>query len=97
MSDSKYRSLVAEMGGGVGWRDFRRDDGHRAPERTCEITGVDCVVVEGNFPWNLIKVETDSDAYGLGEAFPGPVSEYVEFLEPGLVGQNPFDVDRSEH
>ena len=94
MTDSKYRTMVADMRGGVGWRDLRRDDERRSPERDCEITAIDCVVVEGNFPWNLIKVETDAGEYGLGEAFPGPASEYVEFLEPGLVGQNPFDVDR---
>lgn len=94
MSESKYRQLVADMIGGVGWRDLRETDQRRADERDVEITGVDCVVVEGNFPWNLIKVETDAGEYGLGEAFPGPASEYVEFLEPGLVGQNPFDVDR---
>jgi galactonate dehydratase len=82
------------MNGGVGWRDlstaepFRRD-----PDRDAAITGIDHVVVDGNFPWNLIIVETDA-GYGIGEAFVGPVSEYVEYLEPGLVGESPLDVDR---
>jgi L-alanine-DL-glutamate epimerase-like enolase superfamily enzyme len=92
--DSKYRGLVSEMGGGVGWRDLRAGDRRRAPGRDVEITDVACAVVEGNFPWNLIKVETDAGVYGVGEAFTGPASEYVEFLKPGLVGENPFDVDR---
>ena len=50
MTDSKYRTLVADMGGGMDWRDLCREDERRAPERTCEITGIDCMVVEGNFP-----------------------------------------------
>ncbi|WP_225333540.1 mandelate racemase/muconate lactonizing enzyme family protein [Halomicrobium urmianum] len=93
-TDSKYRGLVDDMRGGVGWRDLRTPDARRADERDVEITDVRCVVVEGNFPWNLIAVETDAGEYGLGEAFPGPASEYVAFLRPGLVGENPFDVDR---
>lgn len=92
--DSKYRQLVAEMKGGIGWRDLRETDQHRAPERDVEITDVKTAVVEGNFPWVLVKVETDTDVYGVGEAFPGPASEHVEFLKPGLVGQNPLDIDR---
>ncbi|XVH33406.1 mandelate racemase/muconate lactonizing enzyme family protein (plasmid) [Haloferacaceae archaeon DSL9] len=94
MSESKYRQLVADMKGGIGWRDLRVDDDRRSPERDVSITGIDCVVVEGNFPWNLIVVHTDTGEYGIGEAFTGPAMEYVEFLEPGLVGQNPLDVDR---
>lgn len=94
MSDSKYRHLVTDMKGGIGWRDLRVDEQRRDPDRDIEITEIDCVVVEGNFPWNLIVVHTDADVYGLGEAFTGPASEYVEFLEPALVGQNPCDVDR---
>ena len=94
MTDSKYRQLVSDMMGGVGWRDLRASDQRRSPDRDVRITDVKNVVVEGNFPWNLIKVETDAGEYGLGEAFPGPAGEYVEFLRPGLVGQNPLDIDR---
>jgi galactonate dehydratase len=94
MVDSKYQELVADMGGGVGWRDLRRPERRRPPELDVEITGIGSEVVDGNFPWNLIKVETDAGAYGIVEAFPGPASEYIDFLEPGLTGQNPFDVDR---
>ncbi|WP_331232971.1 mandelate racemase/muconate lactonizing enzyme family protein [Natronorarus salvus] len=94
MTDSKYRRLVAEMKGGIGWRDLRLEGERRDPDRDVSITGIDCVVVEGNFPWNLLVVHTDAGVYGLGEAFTGPAVEFVEFLEPGLIGQNPFDVDR---
>ena len=92
--ENKYHGLVADMAGGVGWRDLRREGERRAPERDVAITDVTCVVLEGNFPWNLIVVETDAAVYGIGEAFTGPAGEHVEFLRPGLIGQNPFDVDR---
>ena len=92
--DSKYRQLVAEMKGGVGWRDLRAADQRRDPDRDVAITDIRTAVVEGNFPWVLVRVETDAGEYGLGEAFPGPASEFVEFLRPALVGQNPLDVDR---
>jgi len=92
--DSRYRTLVPGMSGGVGWRDLTADDRRRHPDRDLEITAISCTVVEGNFPWNLIAVETDRGTYGIGEAFPGPITNYVEYLEPGLVGENPFDVER---
>ncbi|WP_458187063.1 mandelate racemase/muconate lactonizing enzyme family protein [Haladaptatus sp. NG-WS-4] len=98
MADSKYHHLVAEMKGGIEWRDLRDDGMHRDPERDVEITAVDCHVVGGNFPWNLITVETDAGVTGLGEAFNGPISEHVDYLEPGLVRENPYDVERlAEH
>lgn len=94
MSQNRYQSLVGDMNGGVGWRDLSKGGQRRAESRDVEITDVQCVGIEGNFPWNLIRVSTDTDEYGLGEAFTGPANEYVEFLRPGLVGQNPFDLDR---
>lgn len=93
-SDNTYRRLVTEMKGGVGWRDLSGDNLRRTPGRDVEITDVDCVVVEGNFPWNLIRVETDAGVAGIGEAFPGPARGFVEFLRPSLVGENPYDIDR---
>ena len=98
MSDSKYHQLVAEMKGGIEWRDLRDDGMSRDPERDVEITAVDCHVVGGNFPWNVVSVETDAGVTGVGEAFNGPVGEHVEYLAPGLVGENPYDVERlTEH
>jgi len=94
MVENEYRQLVADMKGGVGWRDLRETNQSRHPDRDVEITDIQCVVVQGNFPWNLVKVDTDAGEYGIGEAFTGPASEYVKFLQPGLVGQNPFDLDR---
>ena len=36
-----------------------------------KITGVKCMIVRGTWDWNLIKVETDSGLYGIGEAYWG--------------------------
>jgi len=92
--ESRYRTLIPGMSGGVGWRDLGADDRRRHPDRDLEITDITCTVIEGNFPWNLLIVETDAGTYGVGEAFPGPITNYVEYLKPGLVGENPFDVER---
>lgn len=70
----------------------------RDPSRDIEITTVECRVLNGNFPWNLVTVETDAGVRGYGEAFNGPISEHIEYLEPALVGENPYDVERlTEH
>ena len=98
MTNSKYHRLVAEMKGGIEWRHLRDDGMARDPDRDVEITGLTCHVVGGNFPWNLVTVETDAGVIGIGEAFTGPINEHIEYLEPGLLGENPYDVERlSEH
>nr|WP_020220858.1 mandelate racemase/muconate lactonizing enzyme family protein [Halarchaeum acidiphilum] len=96
VTDSKYHQLVAEMKGGIEWRDLSDGDMERDPSRSAKITDVTCHVVGGNFPWNVITVETDAGVTGVGEAFNGPISEHVEYLRPGLVGENPYDVERLE-
>lgn len=94
MSRQYFDELVNEMLPEGIWRDLRTDsERHRAPEHDVRTTAIERVV-DGNYPWNLLKVETDAGEYGLGEANPGPVSEYVDYLEPALVGENPLDVDR---
>ena len=35
------------------------------------ITNVSTAVIEGNFPWVLVKIETDAGVTGLGEAYWG--------------------------
>lgn len=95
MTKNHFDELVNEMLPEGIWRDLRTTgEQRRAPERQVEITAIKRVIVDGNYPWNLLKVETDSGEYGLGEANPGPVGEYIDYLEPALVGENPFDVDR---
>lgn len=99
MPSSRYEDYVETVIGDGLWRDLSDPPTRRGrSERDLRITDVSCTVVDGNFPWNLIVVQTDRDVYGVGEAFPGPVSECVAFLEEGLVGHNPLDVDRNvEH
>ncbi|HZQ26524.1 MAG TPA: mandelate racemase/muconate lactonizing enzyme family protein [Acidimicrobiales bacterium] len=59
------------------------------------ITGIKTAVIEANFDWTLVRVETDEGVSGLGEAFfaPGLTAMMREF-ESVLVGEDPFDIDR---
>ncbi|TKX52456.1 mandelate racemase/muconate lactonizing enzyme family protein, partial [Halorubrum sp. SP9] len=47
-------------------RDYSDQIDTRDPDRDVQITGLDACVVEGNFEWNLIKVETDAGVTGIG-------------------------------
>src|SRR5688572_9000138 len=60
------------------------------------ITDVKCMIVRGTWDWNLIKVETDSGLYGLGEAYWGwGVKDLVvNKLRPIVVGEDPLNVDK---
>ncbi|GCF16047.1 hypothetical protein Harman_39820 [Haloarcula mannanilytica] len=77
------------------WADFdetpRRADGPPA-----EITDLNTMVIDGNFPWTIVTVETDKGVTGIGEAYPSPgVHEIItDYLRPVLVGENPTDVER---
>lgn len=61
-----------------------------------KITGVKCMIVRGTWDWNLIKVETDSGLYGIGEAYWGPgVKDLVlKQLAPLIIGEDPLNVDK---
>lgn len=60
------------------------------------ITDVKCMIVRGTWDWNLIKVETDSGLYGIGEAYWGPgVKDLVlNQLKPIILGEDPLNVDK---
>ena len=59
------------------------------------ITNVSTAVIEGNFPWVLVKVETDGGVTGLGEAYWGVgVAELVHKAKPLLIGENPFNIGK---
>lgn len=76
-------------------RDFSDQIDVRDPERDVAITSIDACVVEGNFEWNLIKVETDVGVTGIGESYRGGgIPELVEYTNRFLVGENPLDVER---
>jgi gluconate/galactonate dehydratase len=52
-------------------------------------------MVDGNFPWTLVRVYTDAGVVGTGEAYWGAgVPELVERMAPFVVGENPLDIDR---
>lgn len=60
-----------------------------------KITGLQTAVVEANFDWTLVRVESDHGVRGLGECFFAPgltamIREFGELLE----GENPLDTDR---
>jgi len=63
--------------------------------RDAEITDVQTTMVDGNFPWTLVRVYTDAGVAGTGEAYWGAgVPELIERMKPFLLGENPLDIDR---
>ena len=67
----------------------------RGGGRDVAITDVQCTMVDGNFPWTLVRVYTDAGVVGTGEAYWGAgVPEMIERMRPFLVGENPLDIDR---
>lgn len=67
-----------------------------AAKKKVKITDVKCMIVRGTWDWNLIKVETDSGLYGLGEAYWGwGVKDLVVNKMKGIVvGGDPLNVDK---
>ncbi len=64
-------------------------------DRDVSITDVQTTMVDGNFPWTLVRVYTDSGVVGTGEAYWGAgVPELIERMKPFLIGENPLDIDR---
>ena len=60
-----------------------------------KITAVRTAVIDGNFPWVLVRVETDAGITGLGEAYWGAgVAELVHRAKPLLIGQDPVNIGR---
>jgi len=60
-----------------------------------EITDVQTTMVDGNYPWVLVRVYTDAGVVGTGEAYWGGGDDaIVERMKPFLLGENPLDVDR---
>lgn len=61
-----------------------------------KITDVKCMIVRGTWDWNLIKIETDSGLYGIGEAYWGwGVKDLVLNKMKGIVvGEDPLNVDK---
>jgi L-alanine-DL-glutamate epimerase-like enolase superfamily enzyme len=52
-------------------------------------------VVEGNFDWTFVRIETDEGVRGLGECFFAPgLTSILRSLEPLLVGEDSRDIHR---
>ncbi len=76
-------------------RDYSNHTTNRAESRDVSITDIQACVVEGNFEWNLVKIETDAGVTGIGESYRGGgVPELVEYTKRFLIGENPLDVER---
>jgi gluconate/galactonate dehydratase len=59
------------------------------------ISRVVTAVVEANFDWTYVRVETDEGVSGLGECFFAPgLSAMIREFESILVGEDPRDIDR---
>lgn len=94
MSDEDPEYVIPE-GGGVPWRDLRRQKSHRPPERQVEITAVRTARLQGNFPWGLVRIETDADVTGLGETFIGEEAvDVIDRYASLIVGETPLDIRR---
>ncbi|WP_226479547.1 mandelate racemase/muconate lactonizing enzyme family protein [Natrinema amylolyticum] len=71
----------------------------RGGGRDVEITDIQTTMVDGNFPWTLVRIYTDAGIVGTGEAYWGAgAPELIERMTPFLQGENPLDIDRlTEH
>jgi L-alanine-DL-glutamate epimerase-like enolase superfamily enzyme len=60
-----------------------------------KITGLKTAVVEGNFDWTFVHIETDETITGLGECFFAPgLTSILRSLEPLLLDEDPRDIHR---
>jgi gluconate/galactonate dehydratase len=60
-----------------------------------KITHLSTAVLEANFDWTLVKIETDEGITGYGEAFLGPgITAVIREYSCILVGEDPTSIDR---
>ena len=60
-----------------------------------KITNVSTAVVEANFDWTIVKVETDEGITGYGEAFVGPgLSAVIADFARFIIGEDIRSIDR---
>jgi len=63
-------------------------------ESGATITDVQTTIIEGNFPWTLVRIYTDEGTYGTGEAVLGPKADaYIDHAKQFLIGESPLDID----
>lgn len=59
------------------------------------ITKISTAVMESNFDWTIVKIETDEKITGYGEAFLGPgLTGVVREFAAILVGEDPASIER---
>ena len=59
------------------------------------ITHISTAVIESNFDWTIVKVETDENITGYGEAFLGPgLTAVIRDFAAILKGEDPTSIDR---
>jgi L-alanine-DL-glutamate epimerase-like enolase superfamily enzyme len=61
-----------------------------------KISGIKVMIIRGTWDWNLIKIETDSGLYGIGEAYwgAGVKDLALNVLAPHIIGEDPLNVDK---
>ena len=60
-----------------------------------KIERVRTAVIQGNFPWVLVSIDTDAGITGLGEAYWGAgVAELVHQAKPLLIGEDPRNINK---
>ena len=92
----KRRSFIQTALGGLACAELPLHRLAAAQKGKVKITGVKCMIVRGTWDWNLIKIETDSGLYGIGEAYWGPgVKDMVlNQLAQHIIGEDPLNVDK---
>jgi gluconate/galactonate dehydratase len=64
-------------------------------ESDVKILRLKTAVVEGNFDWTFVRIETDEGIQGLGECFFAPgLTSILRSLEALLLGEDPRDINR---
>jgi L-alanine-DL-glutamate epimerase-like enolase superfamily enzyme len=67
----------------------------RERKSSVRILRLKTAVVEGNFDWTFVRIETDEGIRGLGECFFAPgLTSILRSLEPLLIGEDPRDIHR---
>lgn len=67
----------------------------KSGHRDVKITDVQTTMVDGNYPWILVRVYTDAGVVGTGEAYWGGGDDaIIDRMAPFLIGETPFDIDR---
>ncbi len=59
-----------------------------------KITHVTTAVIEANYDWTIVRIDTDEDLFGLGESFCAPgLTATIRDLAVLLVGEDPTNVE----